>query len=65
MKLTIVGSGYVGLVTGACLAEVGNEVMCLDVKGQADGNQGPFMDEAQYKAGPGKPPGRTRGWPFQ
>jgi len=31
MKVTIFGSGYVGLVTGACLAEVGNEVLCVDV----------------------------------
>ena len=31
MKVTIVGSGYVGLVTGACLAELGNTVFCLDL----------------------------------
>ncbi|KMY85765.1 UDP-glucose dehydrogenase [Candidatus Paraburkholderia calva] len=31
MKITIVGTGYVGLVTGACLAEIGNDVFCVDV----------------------------------
>ncbi len=31
MKVTIFGSGYVGLVTGACLAEVGNQVLCVDI----------------------------------
>ena len=31
MKITVVGTGYVGLVTGTCLAEVGNEVLCLDL----------------------------------
>jgi len=31
MKITIYGSGYVGLVTGACMAQVGNEVLCVDI----------------------------------
>ena len=31
MKVTIYGSGYVGLVTGACLAQVGNHVLCVDI----------------------------------
>ena len=31
MRVTIFGSGYVGLVTGACLADAGNDVLCVDV----------------------------------
>ncbi len=31
MNITIFGSGYVGLVTGACLAETGNDVVCVDI----------------------------------
>ncbi len=31
MRVTVIGTGYVGLVTGACLADVGNDVLCIDV----------------------------------
>ena len=34
MKVTVVGTGYVGLVSGACLAEMGNDVMCMDVNAE-------------------------------
>jgi len=43
MKISVIGTGYVGLVTGTCLAETGNEVLCIDidankVKQMQDGN---------------------------
>ena len=31
MRITMVGTGYVGLTTGVCLAELGNEVVCVDI----------------------------------
>ncbi|MCY7389840.1 MAG: UDP-glucose/GDP-mannose dehydrogenase family protein [Burkholderiales bacterium] len=34
MKITVIGTGYVGLVTGACLADVGNNVLCMDVNAE-------------------------------
>jgi len=34
MKITVIGTGYVGLVTGACFADAGNQVFCLDVDQQ-------------------------------
>lgn len=43
MKVTIIGTGYVGLVTGACLAEVGNEVLCLDL----DANKIALLEQGQ------------------
>ena len=30
MRVSVVGAGYVGLVTGACLAELGHDVVCVD-----------------------------------
>ena len=37
MKITVIGTGYVGLVSGACLAEVGNDVLCLDLDAEKVG----------------------------
>lgn len=31
MKIAMVGTGYVGLVTGTCFSEMGNDVICVDV----------------------------------
>ena len=34
MKITVIGTGYVGLVTGTCFAESGNEVICIDINAE-------------------------------
>ena len=34
MKVSVIGTGYVGLVTGTCLAESGNDVICMDIDQQ-------------------------------
>ena len=31
MRISVIGTGYVGLVTGTCLADYGNDVFCVDV----------------------------------
>jgi outer membrane protein assembly factor BamB len=46
----LIEGGKVYLVTNRC------EVVCLDAEGMANGNDGPFKDEAKYLGGPGKPP---------
>ena len=38
MKITIIGTGYVGLVTGVCLSKVGNQVICFDINRQKINN---------------------------
>ncbi|NCC58964.1 MAG: UDP-glucose 6-dehydrogenase, partial [Synergistales bacterium] len=48
MKLAVVGTGYVGLVTGVCLAKFGNDVTCVDtneekIRGLSEGNV-PFYE---------------------
>jgi UDPglucose 6-dehydrogenase len=49
MKIVVVGSGYVGLVTGACFAESGVSVTCVDVDAEKiqnlkNGSLFPFMN---------------------
>ena len=34
MKIAVIGTGYVGLVFGTCLAELGNEVICVDINSE-------------------------------
>jgi len=51
MKIAVVGTGYVGLVTGTCLAETGNQVTCVDI------------NEKKIKMMPGGSAAHLRAWP--
>ena len=53
MKIAVIGTGYVGLVTGTCFAESGNDVTCVDIdKAKIDAPQ-PRRDP-DLRAGPGR-----------
>ncbi len=45
MKITVIGTGYVGLVSGTCLADVGNDVLCLDL----DANKIRILNEGRFE----------------
>ena len=71
MKITIIGSGHVGLVTGACFAEKGHHVLCVDndsdkIKGLLTGTMPfyePGMEEmVNRNAGEGRLAWRLRWW---
>ena len=53
MKVAVVGTGYVGLVVGACLAESGNDVMCVD-KDEAEGPAAQARAHPDLRARPGR-----------
>ena len=42
MQVSVIGAGYVGLVTAACLADVGNDVLCIDIDAAKIGRLGRF-----------------------
>lgn len=39
MNISVIGTGYVGLVTGTCLAETGNNVLCIDIDESKNDNK--------------------------
>ena len=53
MKIAVVGTGYVGLVVGACLAETGNDVICVD-KDEAKVAHAAARQGSDLRAGPGR-----------
>ena len=57
MKITMFGTGYVGLVTGTCFAEMGNEVLCVDVNAEKIEVTGRKLDEKVYYRHTGYPGG--------
>ena len=61
MKVTVVGAGYVGLVTGACLSDLGFRVLCLDQDPARDGGEPRQNKLGGGQQGGGKPGGGKHG----
>ena len=49
MKIAVVGTGYVGLVTGTCFAETGNDVICVDVNEEKVARLKAAIQNGSYK----------------
>ena len=64
-NITVVGVGYVGLVTGTCFADLGNRIVCLDIQEERIANlkKGILPNGLTYYILPhGKPEGRAFLW---
>ena len=63
MKIAVVGTGYFGLVAGACLAETGNDVVCCDMKRPGTGMPPKAVRQGVGRiAGSGLPEDHTGQW---
>ena len=70
MKIAVVGTGYVGLVTGTCFAETGNEVVCVDIDAKKvetmrNGEVPIYEPHLERELGSSADMMKTKGTPYQ